>query len=202
MAGDDDMAASDPLWDDVCETLLSLAKARPTRRRNVRGTSKQAAYGEWLRDAARMRPPGAGTMAALALEAFPPGAWLSMQDLQARMGVMKWDVGPILYHRLWRRGWVEQIDDPEAAGRKRPGKGPRGPRKLWRLTALGEAVRAALLSGARVVAEFEDRPPVGLAENPAPRTPAKRKPRRSGASRAGGKGRRERRLSPRTGRAG
>lgn len=194
------MAGDDPLWDDICETLLSLAKPQPKPRRHASPLQLEAFARR--SDASRLRPPSPGTKAALALEAFPPGAWLSMQDLEARMGVRKWIVGAELYNRLWRHGWVEQVDNPEAEGRKRPGKGPRGPRKLWRLTALGEAVRAALLAGARVVAEFEDRPPVGLAENPAPRTPAKRKPRRSGARSRGGRGRPERRSSPGSGRAG
>ena len=142
-------AGHDPLWDDICETLLSLAKARPKlqpkQRRHAWGTPKQVAYAQRLREAASLKPPGQGTMAARALAALVPGAWLSMQDVRVRVGARPWLVAPELYKRLWPHGWVEQIDDPEAVGRPVPGKGPRGPKKLWRLTALGEAMRAAVL---------------------------------------------------------
>lgn len=141
------MASSDdPLWDDICETLLSLAKAQSKPRRRAQSLGRDA-RGQRIREAARNRPPGAATMAARALAAFVPGAWLSMQDVQVRIGARPWLVAPELYNRLRARGWVERVDDPDAEGRPIPGKGPRGPRKLWRLTPLGEAVRAAVLQG-------------------------------------------------------
>lgn len=112
-------------------------------------------------------------MAARALAAFEPGAWLSTQDIARRIGARPWLVAPNLYSRLWRRGWVEQIDDPNAKGRTTPGRGPGRPRKLWRLTALGEFISAAVLEGA-----VEDRPPV-LDENPkGPRLSARKRRRR------------------------
>ncbi|CAH1656150.1 hypothetical protein BOSEA31B_11351 [Hyphomicrobiales bacterium] len=173
----------DPLWDDICETLLSLAKARPAPRRRAH-SSRRGAHRERMRAAARLRPPALGTMAARALAAFVPGAWLSMQDVHARIGARPWLVAPTLYSRLWRHGWVEQIDDPEAEGRPIPGKGPRGPRKLWRLTALGEAVRAAALEGVTQAGTIEQRPLTGIAENPWRRKPApKKKPWRKASRR-------------------
>ncbi|KQK32137.1 hypothetical protein ARD30_07705 [Bosea thiooxidans] len=141
-------AGDDPLWDDICETLLSLAKARPKprpQRRRAWGTPKQVAYAQRLHAAACLKPPGQGTMAARALAALVPGAWLSLQDVGVRAGARPWLLAPELYKRLTPRGWVERIDDPDAVGRPIPGKGPRGPKKLWRLTALGEAMRATLL---------------------------------------------------------
>lgn len=161
----------DPLWDDICETLLSLAKTRRVPRPRTRSPRRDARRRS-VREAAHHHLPGSGTGAARALAAFVPGAWLSMQDVRARMGARPWLVAPNLYARLWCRGWVEQIDDPDAEGRPRPGKGPRGPRKLWRLTALGEAVRAAVLEGAAEIGPVEERAPVGLADNPWCRRPS------------------------------
>lgn len=177
------MATSqDPLWDDICEALLSLAKSRPVPRRPAH-TPRRTAQVKRLPEAARLRPPAPGTMAARALAAFVPGVWLSMQDVRARIGARPWLVAPTLYSRLWHHGWVEQIDDPDAEGRPRPGAGPRGPKKLWRLTALGEAVRAAVLDGVAHVGEVEQRALIGIAENPRRRKPVLRKKTRRRAPR-------------------
>lgn len=177
-------AGDDPLWDDICETLLSLAKPPSNPRRYAAQSPLRVAHWQRLREMARFRPPGATSMAARALAAFVPGAWLSLQDVQARMRERPWRVAPEIYARLWRRGWVEQIDDPDAQGRPRPGKGPRGPLKLWRLTALGEAVRFAVLEGSADVGAIEQRPLLGVAENPRrPRSSASHRRRRRVARR-------------------
>lgn len=174
--------SDDPLWDDICETLLSLAKTpRVPRPRTL--PPRRDARRRSVREATYHQPPGPGTGAARALAAFVPGAWLSMRDVRVRVGARPWLVASNLYARLWRKGWVEQIDDPDAEGRPCPGKGPRGPRKLWRLTALGEAVRVAVLEGAAEIGPVEERAPVGLAENPWRRRPSAIRRRRRAIAR-------------------
>lgn len=211
LAGDDDRAASDPFWDDICETLLSLAKAPPRsmgRRAAVRSGEGQPA--EWKPSPNPLwnskPPPPLGTIRARILAAFEPGAWMALPDIRRRSGLTKQQLEPKVYQRLWPIGWLERTENPDwdgSYGVRLPGWGgfgPKEPRYLWRLTDEGVEARARSLAGESewIGARMREAWAKGAGGHPR----AKEKPRRSGAIEPENQERRERRLSRRRERAG
>lgn len=129
--------------------LHDVAKSVASKKR-IRGERRQAATDHILA-AARKRNlcralPGQ-SIADRMLRVMRPGEWLGMGDIARMAGIHKSGRGKV-HQVLLRRGWVEKARNPAYQGILDPWQIKAGaepePFHLFRLTELGERIKAAL----------------------------------------------------------
>lgn len=128
--------------EDVAKSVASKKRIRAERRKAATDHILAAAR---KRNLCRALP--GQSIADRMLRVMRPGEWLGMGDIARMAGIHKSGRGKV-HQVLLRRGWVEKARNPAFRGILDPWQIKAGaepePLHLFRLTELGERVRAAL----------------------------------------------------------